>query len=130
MSIYLLDTSVIIDALNQKRARRQLLESLLAAGDTLACSAMTVTEIFAGIRPKEFQVTERFLDSLELYAVDPELARHAGLLKNEWASKGRTLGVADVIIAATALAHGLILMTDNVRDFPMPQLALYALPNR
>lgn len=130
MSIYLLDTSVIMDALNQKRGRRQLLETLLAAGDMLACSAVTVTEIFAGIRPKELEVTERFLDSLELYAVDSDLARYAGLLKNEWRAKGRTLGVVDVIIAATALAHGLVLMTDNVKDFPMPRLALYALPNR
>lgn len=130
MSTYLLDTSVIIDALNRKRGRRQLLESLLDAGDTLACSAMTVTEIFAGIRPREFEITERFLYSLEHYALDSELARLAGLLKNEWAAKGRTLGVADVIIAATALAHGLVLMTDNVRDFPMPQLTLYAPPNR
>jgi predicted nucleic acid-binding protein len=128
MSIYLLDTSVIIDALSQKRGRRQLLESLLAAGDTLACSAVTVAEIFAGIRPREFEITGRFLDSLEHYVVDSELARFAGLLKNEWADKGRTLGIADVIIAATALAHGLVLMTDDVSDFPMPQLALYALP--
>lgn len=130
MSIYLLDTSVIIDALNRKRGRRQLLESLVAAGDTLACSAITITEIYAGIRPRELEMTERFLDSLEHHAVDTDLARFAGVLKNEWAAKGRTLGVADVIIAATALAHDLVLMTDNARDFPMPELALYALPYR
>jgi predicted nucleic acid-binding protein len=130
MSVYLLDTSVIIDALNQKRGRRQLLESLLAAGDTLACSVLTVIEIFAGIRPKEFELTEQFIDSLERYLVDPELARFAGLLQNEWAAKGRTLGVVNVIIAPTALAYGLVLMTDNVKGFPMPQLSLCALPNR
>src|ERR1700733_4223305 len=36
--------------------------------------------------------------------------------------------VIDLIVAGTALAHNLVLMTDNRKDFPMPQLALYALP--
>jgi predicted nucleic acid-binding protein len=38
------------------------------------------------------------------------------------------LGVVDLIIAATALAHNLVLITDNRKDFPMTQLALYPLP--
>jgi predicted nucleic acid-binding protein len=50
------------------------------------------------------------------------------LLKNEWARRGQTLSVPDVLIAATALAHRLVLMTDNRKDFPMPELVLYPLP--
>ena len=128
MAIYLLDTSVILDVLNQKRGRWQLLAALVEGGDTLACSAVTLTEIYAGIRPNEIANTERFLDGLHHYGLDPQLARSAGLLKNEWAKKGRTLGIVDLIIAATALAHNLVLMTDNRKDFPMTQLVLYPLP--
>jgi predicted nucleic acid-binding protein len=127
MASYLLDTSVIIDALNQKRGRWQLLGSLVEAGDTLACSVVTLTEIYAGVRPKEMALTQQFLDAMEHYQLDSRLARDAGLLKNEWAKQGQTLGVIDVIIAATALAHNLVLMTDNRKDFPMTQLALYPL---
>src|ERR1700733_12084817 len=125
MAIYLLDTSVIIDVLNQKRGRWQLLGSLVKAGDTLACSVVTLTEIYAGVRPKEVVFTERFLEGLEHYDLDSHLARLAGLLKNEWSKKGRTLGVVDLIIAATALAHNLVLMTDNRKDFPMRELSFY-----
>jgi predicted nucleic acid-binding protein len=128
MAIYLLDTSVIIDALNRKRNRWQLLASLVETGETLACSAVTVAEIYAGLRPRESAATQIFLEGLEHYGLDWELARYAGLLKNEWARKGRTLALADVLIAATALAHKLVLMTDNRKDFPMPQLVLYPLP--
>ena len=128
MAIYLLDTSVIIDALNQKRGRWQLLGSLVEAGDTLACSVVTLTEIYAGVRPKEMALTQQFLDAMEHYQLDSRLARDAGLLKNELAKQGQTLGVVDLIIAATALAHNLVLMTDNRKDFPMEQLALYPLP--
>ena len=42
--------------------------------------------------------------------------------------RGRTLSIPDVIIAATALAYRLVLMTDNRKDFPMPQLAIFPLP--
>jgi predicted nucleic acid-binding protein len=128
MAIYLLDTSVIIDALNQKRDRWQLLAALVEAGDTLACSVVTLTEIYAGIRPKEITHTERFLDGFEHYTLDSHLARSAGLLKSEWAKKGRTLGVVNLIIAATAITHQLVLMTDNRKDFPMSELAHYPLP--
>jgi len=128
MAIYLLDTSVIIDALNRKQGRWELLASLVEGGDTLACSVVTLSEIFAGVRPQEIPLTERFLNALEPYDLDSQLARAAGLLKNEWARKGRTIGVIDMMIAATALAHNLTLMTDNRKDFPMPQLALYPLP--
>ena len=128
MAIFLLDTSVVIDALNRKRGRWQLLKGLVEAGETLACSAITVMEIYAGLRPHESVTTQAFLDGFEHYTVDRELGRYAGLLKNEWAKQGRTLSAPDVVIAATALVHRLVLMTDNRKDFPMPQLALYPLP--
>ena len=83
---------------------------------------------FCGRSTKEIPLTERFLDALEHYPLDSQLARAAGLLKNEWGKKGRTMGVVDMIIAATALAHNLVLMTDNRKDFPMTELALYPLP--
>jgi len=50
------------------------------------------------------------------------------LLKRDYGQKGTTLTVADATIAAVALVHELTLMTDNVKDFPMKELALYPLP--
>jgi predicted nucleic acid-binding protein len=43
--------------------------------------------------------------------------------------KGKTLNLGDVFIAATAIHNSLILLTDNVKDFPMKELSLYPLPN-
>jgi predicted nucleic acid-binding protein len=70
MATYLLDTSVVIDALNRKRGRRQLLAALVESGETLACSAMTVMEIYAGLRPHESVMTHAFLDGLEHYTLE------------------------------------------------------------
>ena len=55
-------------------------------------------------------------------------AEQAGTLKREWARKGRTLTLTDMMIAATAMEHGLRLVTDNRKDFPMDEIAFYPLP--
>jgi predicted nucleic acid-binding protein len=124
----LLDTSVLIDALRLRRHRRELLAELTRAGHNLATSALNVAEVYAGMRIGEQAETEEFLGALECYELTRIAARQAGTLKSQWARKGRTLALADTIVAAIALEHGCILMTDNRKDFPMPELNHYPLP--
>jgi len=127
MATYFLDTSVIIDALNNKRGRRDLLLDLLRQGHLLACCAINVAEVFAGLRPKEEKTTEEFLRSLEYYHITWPVARLAGLLKRDRGKKGIMVSIADATIAAVAIAHELPLLTDNVKDFQMKDLTLYPL---
>ncbi len=128
MATFLLDTSVIIDALNNKRDRPALLLGLLQAGHLLACCPINVTDVYAGLRPKEEAATEEFVASLQYYPITQPAARLAGLLKRDHARKGRTLNLGDVIIAAVAIHYQLTLLTDNTKDFPMEDLSLYPLP--
>ena len=128
MATYFLDTSVIIDALNNKRGRRDLLLDLLRQGHLLACCAINVAEVFAGLRPKEEKTTEEFLRSLEYYHITWPVARLAGLLKRDRGKKGIMVSIADATIGAVAIAHELPLLTDNVKDFQMKDLTLYPLP--
>jgi predicted nucleic acid-binding protein len=128
MAIFLLDTTVIVDAINGKRGRDQFLDELLAQRNLLACCSINVTEVYAGMRPHEAEVTEALLRSLRFYEVTWEIARQAGELKNEWAKKGHTIALPDVTIAAVALAHSLTLVTDNRKHLPMPELQFLPLP--
>jgi predicted nucleic acid-binding protein len=129
MATYLLDTSVIIDAINNKKGRRQLLRDLISQGNILACSPINVAEVYAGLRPPEESNTKSFLQTLDLYQVTFPIAELAGLLKRDYGKKGKTLAITDTLIAAVALHHHLYLITDNVKDFPMEDLALYPLPD-
>jgi predicted nucleic acid-binding protein len=126
----LLDSSVLIDVLRSRHKRRQLLADLVLAGHSLATSALNVAEVFAGMRPQEERQTKEFLDALDCYALTHSSAKLAGTLKNTWARKGRTLTLADAIVAAVALEHDCTLMTDNRKDFPMPELEYYPLPEK
>jgi len=49
--------------------------------------------------------------------VSPEIARRAGELRGRLAAQGSPHTQADLLIAATALVHGLTLVTRNSRDF-------------
>ena len=124
----LLDTSVLIDVLRRRHGRRELLADLARTGHTLATTTLNVAEVYAGMRPQEQVQTDAFLAALDCYELTRSAGRLAGGLKNTWARKGRTLTLADAIVAAIALERGCVLMTDNRKDFPMPELDYYPLP--
>jgi predicted nucleic acid-binding protein len=125
---YLLDSSVIIDALNNRNKRARLLAEVSEQDILLACCPINVTEVYMGMRPGEEAKTEKLLRSLEFYPVTWEAAQLAGDLFRRWRQKGQTLALSDVTIAAVALTHKLVLVTDNQKHFPMPELQIVPLP--
>jgi predicted nucleic acid-binding protein len=126
--ILLLDTTVLIDLLRGKQSRKALLADLVKSGHTPATAAINIAEIYAGMRPTEQGRTEFLLAALDCFSTTPAIARRAGSLKKEWAVRGRTLSLPDMIVAATALEHEAVLMTENRKDFQMIRgLELYPL---
>ncbi len=117
----LLDTTVLIDVLCSRKGRRELLAEVVRAGHALTTTTLNIAEVYAGIRPGEETKTEAVLQSLESFDVTGATARLAGMLKNTWARRGRTL-------ALVAIEHDCMLVTDNRKDFPMQELRLYPLP--
>lgn len=124
----LLDTSVLIDVLRLRHGRRELLAELARGANTLATTALNVAELYAGMRPEEEARTEQFLDALDCYELTAAAGRLAGSLKNKYGRKGRTLTLADTIIAAIAMERRCTLVTDNRKHFPMPELEYFDLP--
>ena len=124
----LLDTSVLIDVLRLRNKRSEWLARLVREGHTLSTSTLNIAEVYAGMRAAEETRTEAFLSGLEVYELSATSARQAGKLKNTWAGKGRTPALADMIVAAVAIERGCALLTDNRKDFPMPEVRLYPLP--
>lgn len=125
MNAFLLDTSILIDALNRKQRRDALIMELLNRGDILGYCSINITEIYAGLKPGERAQAEEFLQKLEFYEITREIARVAGIFRYEYLRKGTTLLLPDVTIAAVSVAYELTLVTDNARHFPMPQVHLY-----
>jgi hypothetical protein len=69
--------------------------------------------------------TRKFLSRFQTIPLDAHIGQRAGQLIRQQRAQGRALGIPDAIIAATALQHGLTLVTFNPRDFDLPGLQLY-----
>ena len=115
MAAYLLDTGLLLLHLRGQRRYVRLIREL-GKGSLLIC-AVTRTELYAGMLPHERWDTRRLLARMETVPVDRAIADRAGDLIHRAHSQGRTLHVADALIAATAVQQGVTLVTLNVRHF-------------
>ena len=77
----------------------------------------TRTEILAGMRPREEQVTVELLNALYDLEVDHQIADRAGRLIYSLARRGIQLSFPDALIAGTALEHELSVVTTNAAHF-------------
>lgn len=92
----------------------------LLKDSTVYCSAITVVEVFAGIRKHEREKTTEIIDSLNIVDVTRELAEKAGMYKRD--EKRQSLELDDCLIAATAFITKSVLATGNVKHYPMADI--------
>jgi len=124
MAEYLLDTTTIIDHLRGKKEVNSRLEEIGQRGDTAGCCCINIAETYAGMKEKEKDKTDRFIETLYYFEVTREIAQLAGELRRKYIKKGIILATTDVVIAATAMRYGLTLLTKNVKHYPFPELRI------
>lgn len=118
---FLLDTNTCVYALNESDAG--LAERLRAVRRSdLYVSSLTVGELLLGAR-RSARATDnvkrvaRFVAPLRELQFDRLAAEAYASLRAELAKAGLQFGRVDMLLAATALAHGLAVVTNNVREF-------------
>jgi predicted nucleic acid-binding protein len=119
----LIDTDVAIDFLMRRSYARILIDYWAGKG-LLAISSLTHLEIYRGMKAGEEAVTAAFLDGLTCVSIDIPVARRAGILMRELPAPGAMSGIADAIIAATALQLNAPLLTNNVERYPFAGVKL------
>lgn len=124
----LLDTCVISELWRPGGGDARVIATLgKATGASTFLSAVTIGEMTRGIEllaeGKRRKTLAEWLASLErefgprVLEIDVETARTWGTLAASRQRLGRPLATADGLIAATAIRHGLAVMTRNVSDF-------------
>jgi|SRR5580658_6052279 predicted nucleic acid-binding protein len=76
MTPFLLDTNIIVDVLRRRKNARLELEKLLSHDSPLASCPITITEVYAGMRPHEEKSTRAFMKSLIFLPVTEDIAEH------------------------------------------------------
>jgi toxin FitB len=124
----LLDTNVLSELVRPKADRRLLTWIDSIDEDETFVSVVTIAEIRSGVaslpsgRRRDaldswlrFELLDRYRD--RILTVTVEIADQWGELAARAKQSGRSLGVMDGFLAATAKAKGLVVATRNTRDF-------------
>lgn len=119
MKNVLVDTDVLIDFLRGKEKAKVFLSTLVRE-PVVYISALTVAELYAGMKDHEREQTADLIDGLNVIAVNREIAEKAGHYKRTL--KTQTLELDDCIIAATAFINQAVLATGNLKHYPMHEI--------
>ena len=119
----LIDSSILIEA---ERGRLDLEPHVARHGDEEAfLSVVTASELLHGVhratmpdvRARRSAFVEGVLERFSLLSVDLACARAHAHLWAELRQAGALIGPHDLWLAATCVAHGLTMVTANVREF-------------
>ena len=127
----LIDASILIEA---ERGRLELEPHVARHEDEEAfLSVITASELLHGVhratradvRAKRSAFVEGILERFPLLPVDLACARAHAQLWTELRQAGTIIGPHDLWLAATCVAHGLTMVTANMREFArVPGLAV------
>ena len=117
---YLLDTNICIYTIKNKPPEVRALFNEHHA--RLCISTVTLMELIYGAEKsaaptRNMRVGEGFAARLAVLDYDANAAAHSGQLRAELAAAGQPIGPYDQMIAGHARSRGLVLVTNNLREF-------------
>lgn len=117
---YLLDTNIVIYVI--KRRPIEVLDTFNTNASRMAISVVTLAELLHGAEKSSqpaanLAVVEDFCSRLQVLPYMPKAAQHYGSIRAALELDGQPIGVNDLHIAAHARSEGLILVTNNEKEF-------------
>lgn len=117
---YMLDTNTVIYVI--KRRPLTVLETFNRHAGQLCISAVTLAELYHGVEnsqqvARNLGVVEDFVSRLDVLDYGPQAAAHYGDIRAALEKAGNVIGVNDLHIAGHARSAGMILVTNNEREF-------------
>jgi tRNA(fMet)-specific endonuclease VapC len=119
---YLVDTDWVIHYLSGHAAIIERIQHLSAEG--IALSFISLAELYEGVfysrNPRQSEEGLKvFLRGIELLGIDDAITQIFGRERGRLRAHGKTVGDFDLLIGATALRHGLAILTNNRRHFEL-----------
>lgn len=117
---YLLDTNIVIYVI--KRRPLEVMDTFNQNVSRMAISVITLSELMHGAEKSSFpeqnlRVVEDFCSRLEVLDYTTKASQHYGSIRSALEKVGQPIGENDLHIAAHARSEGLILVTNNEREF-------------
>ena len=115
--IALADTSVLIDYFRKTDKSNSFWVTLYDSGYDFYISAITEYEIYTGATQGQMSFWENVLEEIKVLPFDQAVVRVALEINNNLKRKRKQINLADLFIAATAIANGLPFATLNKKHF-------------
>lgn len=118
---YMLDTNICVYLIKKKP--ENVLKNLHSNMENgVAISAITLAELMHGVEASAFPeknalALNQFLSIIDILPFDDEAAVEYGKICATLRRQGTPIGAMDMLIAAHAKSKGLIIVTNNVREF-------------
>jgi tRNA(fMet)-specific endonuclease VapC len=117
---YMLDTNICIYVM--KNYPQKLREKFNSLAEQLCISSITLGELHYGAeksarRVENLTAIENFGERLDVLQFDAKAAMHYGQLRAELERAGTPCGPHDMQIGGHARSEGLIVVTNNMREF-------------
>ena len=117
---YMLDTNIVIYVI--KRRPIEVLSTFNKYAGQMCISNITFAELLHGVekstRPDHnLKNVENFVSRLDILDYTQKAAAHYGNIRASLEKKGTIIGGNDLHIAAHARSEGLILITNNLKEF-------------
>lgn len=127
MTRYLLDTTALIDFSKGREPASSRMLKMIDSGDEIGVCAVVVAEFYAGLSPEQRVRWEEFIDALRFWGEGRDEAKQAGIWRYEFDRQGRPLSTTDLLVAAVAKQHEAVVVTNNVKDYPMEEVEVLPL---
>lgn len=117
---YMLDTNICIFTIRKKPDAIRVAFNL---HHTQMCiSSVTVMELMYGVEvssqsPRSLASVEGFIARLDVLDYDVPAAAHTAQIRAELTKAGRQIGPYDQMIAGHARSRGLVVVTNNTKEF-------------
>ena len=115
--IILVDTSILIDYYRKTDKQKSVWVSLVRQGYSFAISAITKYEIYSGATQNQLLFWDSLLKAITIIPLDEVAVDAAVIINTALRKKRKQIDMADLFIAASAVAHGLSLATLNRKHF-------------
>lgn len=117
---YMLDTNIVIYVI--KRRPSSLRAVFNQHVGQMCISTITFAELMHGVEKsslpeRNLRNVEDFISRLDVLPYDSDAAVHYGDIRADLERKGTSIGVNDLHVAGHARSHGLVLVTNNIREF-------------
>jgi len=111
----LIGTDVIVDFL---RGYTKAISYVEKHSAEIVLSSIVVAELYAGVRDDERARLDDFVALFPVLSITSEIAKTGGLFKRDY-HKSYGIGLADALMAATAVTEDAELKTLNTKHYPM-----------